>query len=518
MANAAALMITTLSPHKDVEALMPELKSLPPRNDVAEADTWNLESLYVDDAAWEAAFSEWESRIDQYDRFRDTVGSSPAGLADCLRFDLEMDRAAERLGVYAFLRTTEDTASNDAQRMQGRFHNAASRAAQQASYIRPAIMAIDEATIAAFLDSEELADYRLLLERMLRYRPHTLSDREEKLLAMQSEMASAAGTIFRQLNNADLKFGTIENDKGQEIELSHGSFSACLNSPAREVRKKAFHQYYAQYAAHEQTLAATFNGSIQRDIYYARARGFDSALDQALFPDNVPRSVYQNLIDSVHKNLPALHHYYEVRRRKMGLDAIHHYDTYVPILSEMNTDYPWDEAVEMVLEAVGPLGEEYQLALRSGFQNRWCDRYENKGKQSGAFSCSAFDGHPYILMNYQSDVLNHVFTLAHEAGHAMHSYFSARSQPYQYYDYVIFVAEVASTFNEQLLSHYLLERAKDDRQRAYLINREIDDIRGTILRQTMFAEFEMITHELAESNEPLTSERVQGVYRDLLNQ
>ena len=274
---------------------------------------------------------------------------------------------------------------------------------------------------------------------------------------MQTEMAQAAGQVFRQLNDADLKFGAVKDEKGEWIELSHATFSTLLHSPKRSVRKTAFDKYYRQFADHEHTLAATLNGSIQRDIYYARARNHPSALEAALFPDRVPVAVYDNLIDSVHRHLPALHRYYDVRRRKMRLREIHHYDTYVPILSELQTRHTWNQAVELVLDALEPLGSDYCGVLERGLRGRWCDRYENRGKQSGAFSCGSFDGDPYILMNYQPDVLDHVFTLAHEAGHSMHSYYSAKQQPYQYYDYVIFVAEVASTFNEQLLSRHLLE-------------------------------------------------------------
>ncbi|MGH7134461.1 MAG: M3 family oligoendopeptidase, partial [Pirellulales bacterium] len=317
-------------------------------------------------------------------------------------------------------------------------------------------------------------------------------------------------------NNADLKFGPIENDRGKQIELSHASFSALLHSPNRGVRQRAFMQYYQQFAAHENTLAATLQGSIQRDVFYARARNFASSLEAALFPDNVPPAVYDNLIASVRGRLPALYRYYELRRRKMKLRDLHQYDTYVPILSELETRHTWNRACEVVVDALAPLGEEYGRVLKAGLAGRWCDRYENQGKQSGAFSSGSFDGDPYILMNYQPQVLDHVFTLAHEAGHSMHSYYSARRQPYHYYNSTIFVAEVASTFNEQLLSKHLLSQAGDDRERAFLINREIDAIRATLIRQTMFAEFEKTTHELAEQNEPLTVDRFKQAYRELL--
>ncbi len=498
------------------EAPSPQVRKLPKRSEVPVEDTWDLSSLFAGDAQWEEAFRAWEAQIPQYASFRGTLGRSAADLAACLQWDSAMDRQAERIGTYAFLKTAEDAANSTYQAMRARFVNAASRAAQQASYIRPEIMAIPPETMARFLDDPALQLYRLKLERLLRYRPHTLSDREERLLAMQTEMAQVAQQAFRQLNDADLKFGTITNERGETIELSHATFATLLNSPSRDVRRRAFQQYYAQFAGHVNTLAATLNGAIQRDVYYARARNYPSALEAALFDDDVPVAVYDNLIHTVRQHLESLYRYYELRRRKMNLPDIHHYDTYVPILSDLEVRHSWDEAVDLVLESLQPLGTEYVEVLGAGLRGRWCDRYENAGKQSGAFSCGTYDGDPYILMNYQSDVLNHVYTLAHEAGHSMHSYFSARYQPFEYYDYSIFVAEVASTFNEQLLSRHLLQRATDDRQRAYILNREIDDIRGTIFRQTMFAEFEKITHAMAEAGEPLTAESFQQVYRQLL--
>ncbi|MEX0714333.1 MAG: oligoendopeptidase F [Pirellulales bacterium] len=493
-----------------------KVRRVPRRSEVKPADQWDLSTLFASDADWERAFTRWEKRIRGYAKYQGRLGESTRTLADCLKFDTRFDREGEKLGTYAFLKSAEDTANSDYQRMLLRHRNASSRAAQQASFVRPEILAIPPRRMKQFLASRELAPYRLLLERLLRYRPHTLSDREEKLLAMQSEMSEAAPQIFRQLNNADLKFGLIANERGQQIELSHASFSALLHSPDRAVRQAAFEQYYRQFAAHENTLAATLGGAIQRDVFHARARGFSGSLDAALFPDNVPAAVYENLIVSVRRHLPALHRYYDLRRRKMRLADIHHYDTYVPILSDLEKRHTWKQAVDVVVEALRPLGEQYCRVLAEGLSGRWCDRYENQGKQSGAFSSGSYDGAPYILMNYQADVLDHVFTLAHEAGHSMHSYYSARGQPYQYYGYTIFVAEVASTFNEQLLSRHLMSRAAGVRERAFLINREIDSIRATLLRQTMFAEFEKITHELAELNEPLTVDRFKSVYRELL--
>ena len=496
--------------------MIANVKALPSRSQVEPADTWDLSSLFADDDAWEKAFVEWEANIVGYDRFRGQLGTSAEKLAECLKFDAGFERVGERLGTYAFLKTAEDTANSTYQRMIGRYRNVASRAGQAASYIRPEIMDIPAATMDAFLKSPMLAEFRLLLEQLLRYKPHTLSKSEEKLLAMQAETSDVANQIFRQLTDADLKWGLVKNEHGELVELSNASFSSLLQSPERRVRKRAFHEYYKQFAAHENTLAATLSGSILRDVYYARARNYPSALAASLFHDNVPASVVENLIASVHRHLPALHRYYDLRRRKMGLRQIHHYDTYVPILSELKSQHSWDQAVKLVLSAIEPLGSGYCGALETGLKGRWSDRYPNQGKQSGAFSSGSFDGDPYILMNYQSDVLDHVFTLAHEAGHSMHSYYSARNQPFQYYNYTIFVAEVASTFNEQLLARHLMQQATSDKERAFLINREIDSIRGTILRQTMFAQFEGITHALAEAGEPLTVDRFQSEYQKLL--
>lgn len=501
-------------PHK------PVTKSLPPRVKVKMEDTWNLDSLYTSDAQWEEAFEVWSKRIPEYGQFKGRLGETAATLAGALRFDADMDRAGERLGVYAHLKTAQDQGNSDYQRMKGRYQHAATSASEAASFIRPEIMSIPKERMEFFLGEEALKEWKLALERTLRYRPHTLSEKEEQLLAMQGQMSEASNQIFRQLNDADLKWPMIRNERGEQVELGHSSFSAFLHSPDRAVRKRAFHTYYTQYEAHKNSIAAALNGSVQRDVYYARARNFKTARESALFADNVPLSVYDNLIDSVHANLPALHRYCDLRRRKMKLkDGIHMYDTYVPILSDLEKKHSWDQAVKVTIEALQPLGDEYCRTLHEGLTTaRWSDRYPNAGKQSGAFSYGTFDGLPYIMMNYQPAVLDHVFTLAHEAGHSMHSWYSARSQPFQYYGYTIFVAEVASTFNEQLLAEHMMKKAKNKKERAYLINRQLDGIRGTIIRQTMFAEFEKIAHDLVESGEPLTVETLRTMYRKLLEQ
>jgi len=495
----------------------PSVKTLPARATVAPGDTWDLASLFASDADWEQALAAWEARIPEFTAFAGTLGTAPERLAACLAFDLDYDRAGDRIGTYAFLRASEDQAAAEAQRMVGRFQHVSTRAGEAASFVRPEIMAIEPATLAAWMDLPVLAPYRLLLERIVRTRPHTLSEKEEKLLAMQGTFAGTAAKVFRQLTDADLKFGTVGNGRGEQVELSNATFMTLLHDVVPEVRRTAFDRYYAQYEAHANTLAATLSGSNERDVYAARVRGYPTAVEAALFADNVPLAVYDRLVAAVRANLPAVHRYYELRRRILDLPEIHHYDCYVPLVPELERRHTWDQAVDIVVESLGPLGDDYCRRLEAGLRGRWCDRYPNAGKQSGAFSSGTYDSDPYILMNFQEETIEHVYTLAHEAGHSMHTRYSAEAQPYQYSGYTIFVAEVASTFNEQLLTRLLLERATSRTERAAIISREIDAIRATIVRQTMFAEFERRSHASCEAGEPLTLERIRGLYRELLD-
>ncbi|MCE9555309.1 MAG: oligoendopeptidase F [Planctomycetes bacterium] len=492
------------------------VERLPKRSAVSKRDTWDLESLFPNDEAWEKAFKKWEKQIAGFAQFRGKLGLSAKSLAECLQFDADLDRVAERIGTYSFLKTTEDSADATYQRMKGRFMGVASRAGQEASFIRPEILAIPPKQLDKLLADKQLAPWRLAIERLVRFRPHTLSTDEERLLAMQTEMAQTSDQTFHQLHDADMKFPVIKDEKGRQVELSHGTYSRFMDSPDRGVRQEAYEKYYGRFAENKHTLAATLGGSIQKDIYYAKARRYESALQGALFADKVPMSVYDNLIATVSDHLPTLHRYYALRNKVLKLKKFSLYDQYVPLLPESKLKHTWDEAVEAVTASLAPLGAEYTKVLGAGLRGRWCDRYPNQGKQSGAFSCGTFDGDPYILMNYQAEVLDHVFTLAHEAGHSMHSYYSAKNQPFQYYNYTIFVAEVASTFNEQLLMRHLLTKVKNDEDRAILINRELDGIRGTIFRQTMFADFEKRTHATAEAGEPPTLQSLTSIYRELL--
>jgi oligoendopeptidase F len=492
-------------------------KKLPARRDVPVGDTWDLASLFSSDAEWEAALGEWEQMIPGFEAFAGTLATSPERLAACLAHDIAVDRAGDRLGTYARLRASEDQAAPEPQRMVGRFQHVATRADEKASFIQPEIMAIPPATLAAWLELPALADHRLTLERLVRTRPHVLSEPEEKLLAMQGTFAGTAGRVFRQLTDADMKFGSVLDGEGRKAELSNATFITLLHDTSRDVRRTAFHQYYDQYEAHANTLAATLSGSVERDVYAARVRHHPSAVEAALFDDNVPLAVYDQLIAAVRENLPVVHRYHDVRKRILGLDEIHHYDCYVPLVPELEKKHTWDAAVQVVIESLQPLGADYCRRLERGLFGRWCDRYPNAGKRSGAFSSGTYDSDPYILMNFQEEAIEHVFTLAHEAGHSMHTRYSAEAQPFQYSGYTIFVAEVASTFNEQLLTRLLIERATSPKERAAIIAREIDAIRATIVRQTMFAEFERQAHASAEAGEPLTLERLRTIYRGLLD-
>ncbi len=498
------------------EELRTSPPALPARGDVAPDDTWNLTSLFKTDADWEKTLAELKERVKWFARFEGKL-DSPEAVLECFKLEDDFDKDLERVIVYAYLRYSGDLADAKAQDMQDRGGDFGSEARQAVSFIRPELLGVAEENWNRIMADPGLKPYRLKLERIARQRPHTLSKEQERLLALMSEPLETASKAFGLLNNADLKFGTVRDEHGHDVEITTGSFVVLMNSPNRDVRKNAFHKFYAGYKSHENTLSALLGGSIRRDVAVAKARKYPNALEAALFEEEIPRSVYDNLVKTVNAALPNLHRYYELRRRTMKLDAIHMYDTYVPVLSDIKTNYPWEKGVETIAEAMKPLGEEYVRVMTEGLTTRrWCDRYENKGKRSGAFSYGCFSAMPYIMMNYKQAVIDSLFTLAHEAGHSMHSFYSARTQPFAYYDYVTFVAEVASTFNEDLLARHLLERAEDRRMKAWLVNYQIDSIRQTLFRQTMFAQFEQVTHDAAESGRSLTAESLQEMYHELL--
>jgi oligoendopeptidase F len=496
---------------------MAKTRRAPLRGKVPAADTWNLTPLFKSDAVWRRAYKSLERRIPELEQFRGKLHTSARVLRRCLDHQVAFEKQAERLGSYAFLKSVEDLTHSTYQGMVAMYERVATRANEATSFFAPEVRNIPRKKMAAFLRAPILRPFRFQLERLLRYRRHILSTREERLLAMQGEVASTAERIFEQLNDADLKFGFVTNERGEQVELTQSSFRVLLESGKRSVRRRTFEQFYAGYEAHANSMAAALRSSVLQDIYHARVRNHSSALEAALFAERIPAAVYDSLIAAVHGNLNTVYRYLDIRRKALGLRDIHFYDTYVPLVKAMKTRRSYDRAASMVCAALAPLGNDYCRVLDRGLRGRWVDRYENQGKRSGAFSAGGYSGPPYILMNYKGDVLDSTFTLAHEAGHSMHTYYSAAHQPFQDYRCAIFVAEVASTFNEQLLNHALLSNARTKTERAYLINREIDEIRGTLVRQTMFAEFEKTIHALVEAGEPLTLERIRQEYRKLLD-
>jgi oligoendopeptidase F len=494
------------------------VRTIPHRSEVLLADTWDLTPLYRDEEAWEQDFKALQADYVRISTFRGRVGESALELRDALEFEKSIDMQLEQLDQYAGLRVAEDSSNDASLSREARLDNLRVRIGEAFSFLGPEIQAIPDETFNRYLTSETLGEWVIPLRKLRRLKPHTLSAKEERLLALGSSAMRGHQETFSQLTNVDMKFGFVRDGSGNERELTQSSFSSFLQQRDPEVRRGAFHRFYSEFKDHQFTLASSLGSSIRADVFEARARNYPSAIEAALFVDDVPLSVYDNLITTVRSRLPPLYRYFELRKRVLGLREIHHYDTYVPMVGEMRTSVEWDRAVELVLGALALLGPEYVSTLGDGLgEGRWCDRYENKGKRSGAFSYGTYTSPPYIMMNYKPDVFSDVYTLAHEAGHSMHTWHAKRTQSYQNYHYPIFLAEVASTFNEILLTEHLLKTTSDERMRAYVINRQIDDLRGTLFRQMMFAEFERATHAAEETGDPLTLEGFKKVYRGLLD-
>jgi oligoendopeptidase F len=489
---------------------------IPVRSEIPVSDTWDLTLLFPTEEDYRNAFARMKQLYPELTRYKTRLAESAETLFKCLEFEKSLDQIAERLGHYASLRNAEDSSNNDNLSRRAELTNLLTKVSEAASYINPEIQQIPDETFQRFLDDPILGDWKISLVKLRRYKPHTLSEREERLLTLGAPVIRGHSDTFSQLTNVDMKFGSLM-EEGRERPLSQSSYLSFLHKNDRDLRRRAFHQFYAEFDDHKYSLASALSSSVRADVYSAKIRNYPSAREASLFGDNIPVALYDNLIATVRKNLPVLHEYYELRREILGLEEIHQYDTFVPMIPVVRTNITFDEAIDSVLNALKPLGEEYLDALGSGFRSRWVDRYETKGKRSGAFSSSSYGNPPYILMNYKADVFSDVFTLAHEAGHSMHSWFAQKHQLFQDYGYPIFLAEVASTFNEELLTHYLLEQADDAQTRAYLIDRQIEDIRQTLFRQTMFAEFEKEVHEVEENGGPLTLETFRQVYRSLLD-
>lgn len=488
------------------------------RREVLQSDCWDLSPMFQTTEAWETLFQALEKKLPLYDAFKGTLAQGPDRLLACIEFDHGIGRDMDRLYTFAHLKNDEDKTRSDNEGLFQRAANLYTRIREASSFMSPEIQAIPPDQLTTFLEKNGFKPYRFYLEQMIRYIPHTKDAATEQLLAMAGESLSAPQRIFSQLDNADLNFGTVKKPAGDVSPLTHGNFITFLGHKDRSFRKTVFDQYYQTYHDHRHTIAATLAASVKKDLFWARARHFDAARTSALFGDNVPEDVYDNLIINVKKALSPLYEYLDFRRQALGIEELHMYDTYVQLVPDIDFRMDYEQAVETCIEALAPLGRDYCRTLEQGLLQGWVDRYENKGKRSGAYSSGCYDSNPYILLNYDPDSINSLFTLIHEAGHSMHTYLAGKSQPYPTHGYTIFVAEVASTLNEALLARHLLEKyTADPKMKAYILNREIDNIRGTFFRQTMFAEFEHIIHGLAGENKPLTVDTFTSVYRDLLS-
>jgi oligoendopeptidase F len=494
---------------------MKERTGIPARQDIPQADTWDLSKLFPNDAAWNDGLAAYDKMAERIPSFQGTLGKSAESLADYLDFSRDFGILGERLYYYADLRQTEDEGSGAARSMTGKITMASAKARASGAWEGPEILAIPEQDMEQFLLHPRIADYVIYLQRTIRYRPHILSDREERIIALNAEAEGIVSDAFSVLTNVDFNFGDIDTPEGKK-PISQSTWSVFMESQDRDLRRRAYETFYNCFESHKTTLASLYSGAVKQDVIKARIRGFSSARAAALFPDNVSESVYDNLIATVGENLDALHRYYKLRKRALGVPQLRHYDVYTPLVKSVKIKTSWNQAVDHVSEALAPLGDEYVSVLRGGLLGRWADRYENKGKRSGAFSAGSFTGDPYILMNYKEDSIRDVFTLAHEGGHSMHSWYSARSNPFMHYSYTIFEAEVASTFNEELLFHHLEKNSSSREMRLYLVNKRADELLATLYRQTMFAEFESLTHRLEEEGTPLTAELLRSEYRKLL--
>lgn len=491
-------------------------KAVATRDQVAEKDKWNLNDLYADDAAWDADYAKAEGMVKQAGGMK---GMAAKGGADLLAVMKHRDQTyvlVDRLAVYASLRQDEDLGNKPGQARFGRAMDLYNKFSEAWSWLMPEIVQIPAESLDSWLAKDPaLAVYRHALEDIQRMKPHTLSPREEELLAMSGDMSDGMSRTFSLFTNADMKFPTIKDEKGEDLQLSPARFMALLNSPEQRVRRDAFIGIHKVYREFENTVGTMLAFQVKRDLFYARARGYKSCLDAALYPDNIPTSVYDNLVGAVNEALPTLHRYSVLRKRVLKLKELHPYDLYVPLVAESQQKIPYDSAVATILEGLSVLGTEYIGAMRAGFGSRWVDVYETKGKRSGAYCSGTYTVHPYLLMNYEATSHDRS-TLAHEMGHAMHSWFTYKNQPIIYGDYSIFCAEVASTVNEILLNEYLLSKATTRLEKLQLVNELCENIRTTVFRQTLFAEFERSIHAMAEAGKPLTPDVMQKTYHDLV--
>ncbi len=486
------------------------------RSEIEEKYKWKLEDIFASDADWEAEFAQAEALLPQLEAQKECITRDTQSMLAGLKLIDQASLLLERLYVYARMRRDEDGANSFYQGLSSRAQSLAVKMSGALAFLEPLLLSLDEQTMQRYIEAPELAEYSFMLQNLQRSRKHVLDEQSERLLSMAGDFSDGAQEIFTMLNNADLKFGSVEHN-GQVYELTHAKYIELMQSEDRALREKVYRKFYEAFSGHINTIAATYNTAVKKDIFYARARGYESALHKALFADNVPPEVYHDLIQAVHDNLDTMHEYVKLRGELLKIGDLQMYDIYAPLVSEADVSYSYEQAQQLVLDALGTLGEDYTALIQKAYREGWIDVWETPGKRSGAYSWGVYGTHPYVLLNHRAD-LDSVFTLAHELGHAMHTYYSDQAQPYSTAGYAIFVAEVASTVNEILLTRYLLRTVEDKKVRRYILNHYIDQFRTTVLRQTMFAEFEMKAHTLAEQGEALTVESLNHLYLELNRQ
>ena len=485
------------------------------REQVALEDTWRLEDIFATDEAWEQEFLAVSALIEDVTQYAGRLEESAATLLAALQSRDVLYRRTMKLYTYAHMRYDQDTTNSFYQAMNGRIQSLAATISSELAYFTPELLLIEEAKLARFMaENEDLALYRQHLAEIAKERPHTLPKEQEALLAQLSEVTSASSQTFGMFNNADLSFPIIQDEEGKDVRLTHGNYIKMLESKDRTVREAAFKAMYETYGNFKNTFASTLIGQVKRDNVNARIRNYDSARQAAMAANFIPENVYDQLVDTINANLPLLHRYVALRKKVLGVDELHMYDLFTPLVAEVDMPMPYETAKDILVKSLAPLGEGYQAVVTEGLKNRWVDVRENKGKRSGAYSSGTYGTNPYILMNWQDNV-NNLFTLTHEFGHSVHSYYTRKNQPYIYGDYSIFVAEVASTCNEELLNDYLLQTVTDKNQRIYLLNLWLDGFRSTVFRQTMFAEFEHMIHKADQEGQALTAEAFTQMYYDL---
>lgn len=494
---------------------MQKSKSLPKRSEIPVERTWRLEDIYENDDLWNAEYEKLKEEIPKLANYRGRLGESADVLYEFFQLEDDIFLRIGKLHTYAHMRYDQDTTNSFYQALNAQVMNIITLASSVTSFVIPEILSIEEEKLNSFLnEKKELHVYRKALDDITRKRPHVLSEKEETILAEANDALSTGANTFSMLNNADLRFPSIKDENGEEVDVTHGRYIRFMESSDRRVRRDAFKAVYSTYDKYKNTFASTLSGEIKTHNFKAKVRNYKSAREAALNRNNIPESVYDNLVEAVNDKLPLLHRYTELRKKVLNLDEVHMYDLYTPLVKDVEMKIPFDEAKEIVLEGLKPLGEEYNKILHEAFNNRWIDVDENLGKRSGAYSSGSYATNPYILLNW-NDSIDNTFTLAHELGHSVHSYYTRKNQPFVYGNYSIFVAEVASTCNEAILNDYLLKTIKDEKEKLYILNNFLEGFRGTVFRQTMFAEFEHEIHKLAQDGVALTAEKLCDIYYNL---